>query len=186
MNQFAVTKLLLPSSADTWMFHRECFIARSESEARAKAVSLVKDLEHEGYHHYRNYKDQELPPQRTLGVYSRSRWGLKKVVNDEEKPCYDIRILPIDECFDHLTNKWIPPRWMLYNHVEEDHRFVLTDLDTKLLVAAAAMESSDFCDFRVLDMKWTEEVNLAFRCIEKNAKGLVSNDEIILSLFPLQ
>lgn len=186
MTKHAVTRILLPDSSDSWMFKRDCFVFSSESEARAKATSCIKVLEHEGYFHYRNYKDQDVPPQRKLDLFTRSRWGLKKNITEDDKPCIDIRIIPIEQCFDPCRNEWVDPRWMLYNHVDEDYRLVLDDIDAKLIVAASAMQHSDLSEFKVLDMKWSEQVNLAFKCIEKNDKGLVCNDEVVLSLFPLQ
>ena len=184
-NLYVVIKILLPSSSDVWMFERDCFVFESPQEARNKAVALVKALEKDEYFHYRNYKNHDITSKRMLHVYSRSRWGMKKVIDDENKPCYDIRILPVEQCFDPSKNKWVDPRWMLYNHVEDDYRFVLDDIDAKLLVASAAMESSEYSDFKVLDMKWTEQVNMGFKCIDEYCKGLVSNDQVVLSLFPL-
>lgn len=181
---------MIPHTAsDEWMFHRTYQVFNDEKSARVYATDLIKKLEYKGYFHFRNYVDEQHPSFRRLDIYSRTRWALKtsELHHDGPPMSYEIFILPVDECFDVKDNKWSDPAWLFYNHVADDWRFVYDDIDAKLLVGSAAMENSNgYGDFKVLDMEWTESVNLAFRCIDSKQVGLVSNGDVVLSLFPLK
>ncbi len=181
---------MIPRSASNeWMFHRSYQVFNDEKSARVYAKDLIKKLEYKGYFHFRNYANENCSSDKRIDIYSRTRWALKSSERNEDGPrmCYEIFIMPVDECFDVKDNKWSDPSWLFYNHVADDWRFVYDDIDAKLLVGSAAMENShDYGDFKVLDMEWTESVNMAFQTIDSKSVGLVSNGDVVLSLFPLK
>jgi len=176
---------LAPLKDETWMFHRQYNVTGSREEARELAIKLVKEMEAQGFFHYRNYRNQAA--RRKVNIYDRTRWGLKRINRDEDTfSMSDVMIVPIEEMYDREKNAWVLPEWMLYDHQDGHFEFVLNTFDLKLMVAHKSMEQRDHSEFKVLDMEWSEVVNNAFKTLDCNVKGLMCLDDVKWSMFPLK
>lgn len=174
-----------PISCDTWMFHRQYNVVMGRANARAMAVKLVKEMESQGFFHYRNYRNEAA--RRKVEKYDRTRWGLKRINRDDDSfEMADISVIAVEQMYDRAKDAWEYPEWMLYDHDTGHHEFVLNTLDLKLMVAHKSMEQRDHSEFKVLDMEWSTVVNNAFKTLDANMKGLVCEDDVKWSMFPLK
>lgn len=175
-----------PIDDDAWVFNRYHQVEHNQTEANRNAVKQVQELERKGFVHYRTYANRG--ENRRMNIYDRTRWGMKLVEHDlDEKPvCRDIRMIPVEEMYDSRRNRWCEPDWMLYDHVAETATFYRGVVDLKLLIAHTAMEQRNHAEFKVLEFDWTDVVNNVFRTIDSNSLGLICQDGIKWSLFPLK
>ncbi len=174
-----------PLSSDTWMFHRQHNVKMSREGAHALAVKLVKEMESQGFFHYRNYRNEAA--RRKVSKYDRTRWGLKRINREDDSfEMADISVIAVDEMYDREKEAWAYPDWMLYDHNTGDHKFIMNTVDLKLMVAHKSMAQRDHSEFKVLDMEWTTVVNNAFKTLDSNVRGLVCLDDVNWSMFPLK
>lgn len=174
-----------PLSSDTWMFHRQHNIKMSREDARTLAIKLVKEMESQGFFHYRNYRNEA--SRRKVSKYDRTRWGLKRIDRDNDSvEIADISVIAVEQMYDREKEAWALPEWMLYDHDTGHHEFILNTFDLKLMVAHKSMEQRDHAEFKVLDMEWSKVVNNAFKTLDCNMKGLVCLDDVKWSMFPLK
>jgi len=164
--------------------HNVLEVFEDEQSARAKTKAVLEGLEKKGCFHYRQYKNDGA--NRRMDMYDRSRWSLKRtwpsIVTDHKKvQRTEVSLFPIEEVFNDRTHKWTHPRWIAYNHYEDDARSLLDDIDAKLLIGSAALKR---CEFDQLTSEFSDAVRQSFHEIDEYRKTVFAVGDICLSLYP--
>ena len=142
-----------PQGYDKWVFKRSCVVYDNFEDALMHAYNNVNNLSDIGY-----------------TMSDSGSFNANTVVATKDDVKKVIKIVEVEQMYKEGSG-WVYPQYVLYNHATCSHKFILDNIDAKLIASAKALAFAD--DENKLTPHWSGVVRYAFKTIDSKQKTLL-------------
>lgn len=146
---------------DKWMFERNCRVVKGFNDAKSAAFHTIERLQWSGY---QIMKDRD---ENGGGFFHEE---INTIFLQREERIKVVKMVKVEEMFEDGRG-WVSPNYILYNHDDGSHKFILDNIDAKLMVSARGLSFAD--DMDKLTPEWSEIVRYAFKTIDAKQKTIL-------------